>query len=534
MTLTCGELLVKLLEDHGVDTLFGIPGVHTIELYRGLKQSSIRHIAPRHEQGIGFMADGYARSSGKVGVGLCITGPGMTNIATALGQAYADSVPLLVISGVNQRDTLGHGRGQLHEMKNQRDMLAGVTAFSHTVLRADDLPEVMARAFAVLQSERPRPVHIEIPIDIMASPVDVPEVAYALPKRPGPDPDDIAAIAARLAEGRRFAVLAGGGAVDAAPELRALVERLGAPTCLTINGRGLLPADHPLLLDSVQFSDPFRDYLASCDTVLAIGTELGETDYDFFGKGPLSINGTLIRIDLDPRQLSTNVRPDLALVSDAKLALRALAADLAVQGCAGLQEDGAAEVLRVNQAVMAAYPAETAQYRDLLAMISAEWPDVIIVGDSTKPVYHTNFTFRAAAPRRWFNAATGFGTLGYALPAAMGAKVAKPDLGVVAIAGDGGFQFTHNELMTAVQENIPVIVIVWNNYSYGEIRDYMNAVAIDPIGVDPQCPDYGLLARAMGAGYLRAEALDDIRSCLGEAARMGRPVLVEYVATQDA
>ena len=165
-TMATGVALAHLLEAHGVRHVFGIPGVHNVEFYRGLWDTKIRHISPRHEQGAGFMADGYARATGKPGVAMVITGPGLTNIATAMGQAYGDSVPLLVFSSVNQRHELGLGKGYLHEMPNQRNLSAGLTAFSHTLLRPDELPEVLRAAFAVFNSSRPRPVHIEIPIDV--------------------------------------------------------------------------------------------------------------------------------------------------------------------------------------------------------------------------------------------------------------------------------------------------------------------------------------------------------------------------------
>src|SRR5215469_4568789 len=167
---TCGEALVTLLEGYGVEYVFGIPGVHTVELYRGLAASSIRHVTPRHEQGAGFMADGYARVTGKPGVCFIITGPGMTNIATAMAQAYADSIPMLVISSVNARRELGSGDGRLHELPSQRNVFAGLTAFSHTLLDAAELPQLLARAFAVFESARPRPVHIEIPLDVIVAP----------------------------------------------------------------------------------------------------------------------------------------------------------------------------------------------------------------------------------------------------------------------------------------------------------------------------------------------------------------------------
>ena len=534
MTETCGELLVKLLESYGADTVFGIPGVHTIELYRELSRGSIRHVTPRHEQGGGFMADGYARSTGKVGVVLSITGPGLTNLATALGQSYADSVPILAISSVNQRKALGMGHGHLHEMKNQREMLSGVTSFSHTLLNAADLPEVMARAFSVLKAERPRPVHIEIPIDILRDPVGVQQSTYTPPRRPGPDEETIAEIAARLASAKRLVILAGGGVADAPAELTRLSDLTGAPTCLTINARGLLPPTHPLLLDGIQPTDPFRDYVESCDVVLAVGTELGETDYDFYGKGPLKFGGDLIRIDIDPRQLTSNAIPALALVSDSALALTAIADALERRGIARIQQDGAAQTRRINEEARRGYAAATEQYRALLATILDALPDAIIVGDSTKAVYHANFVYRGRSPRRWFNSVTGFGTLGYALPAALGAKVANPDLPVVAIAGDGGFQFTLNELMTARQEGLPIAIIVWNNSSYREIKDAMERAKVNPIGVDVETPNLSNLAAAMGAGYAKPDRIADIGDALKDLAERQSPMIIEFVADHDA
>src|SRR5688500_14768651 len=228
---TGGEFLVKLLEAYGVEIIFGIPGVHTVEFYRGLPDTRIRHITPRHEQGAGFMADGYARACGRPAACFIITGPGLTNIATALGQAYADSVPMLVISSVNNSHELGLGEGRLHELPSQRNLMAGLTAFSHTLLRPDELPEVLARAFAVFDAARPRPVHIELPLDVITAPADhVPRHRVTPVVRPGPAADAIAAAAGLLRGAERPLVVLGGGAKDAALQARALVERLGAPT----------------------------------------------------------------------------------------------------------------------------------------------------------------------------------------------------------------------------------------------------------------------------------------------------------------
>ncbi|TIM85168.1 thiamine pyrophosphate-binding protein, partial [Mesorhizobium sp.] len=277
--MTVGEALITLLEAHDVDTVFGIPGVHTVELYRGLARSKIRHVTPRHEQGAGFMADGYARASGKPGVAFVITGPGLTNTITAMGQARADSVPMLVISGVNATPTLGKGLGHLHELPDQRGMMEKVALFSHRVTDADELPGVLARAFALFSSSRAGPVHIEIPTDIMVKPAD--GIAALLTNVAPPEPDAAAiAEAARLcAAARRPLILAGGGAKRAEAPLKRLAERMGAPVVQTANARGLLHR-HPLGVPASPSLKAVRALMAEADLVIAAGTEFGPTDYD--------------------------------------------------------------------------------------------------------------------------------------------------------------------------------------------------------------------------------------------------------------
>ena len=273
---SCGEVLVRLLEkNYGVGTVFGIPGVHTVELYRGLAGTQIRHITPRHEQGAGFMADGFARATGQPGVCFVITGPGMTNIATPMGQAMQDSIPMLVISSVSDSSHLGMGEGRLHELPSQRDLACGVSAFSHTLLRADELPKVLSRAFAVFRSARPAPVHIEIPLDVLVSSADhVDQTPWPIPSAPGPAPAAIAQAASLLSAAERPLIAIGGGAIAAAEEVMALAERLQAPVINTVNAKGVLPYSHPLAVGGSGSCAPVRNHLQEADVVLAIGTEL--------------------------------------------------------------------------------------------------------------------------------------------------------------------------------------------------------------------------------------------------------------------
>jgi acetolactate synthase I/II/III large subunit len=526
-SMTCADLLLNLLRDtYGVDSVFGIPGVHTVELYRGLTGSGIQHVTPRHEQGAGFMADGYARATGKPGVCLIITGPGMTNIATAMGQALADSIPMLVISSVNRRDTLGRGQGRLHELSCQQQLMSGVSRFSHTLLDPGALPEVLARAFMVFQGERPGPVHIEIPIDLFAAPVVAP-VQNAPPRlfRASPDPEGVALAAEWLRQAKRPLVLLGGGCADAPTPARSLVERLDAPTVTTINAKGVLGRDHPLDLGANAALPAVRRLAAEADVILAVGTELGETDYDVVFDDGFTLNGRLIRIDIDAQQLVRNQSLALGLVGDAGRSLACLLEHFPHSVARG----GA---VRTAQAL-----AELGLHRDpaftpfapLYGVLREALPEAILVGDSTAPVYAGNHLVAQPAPRRYFNASTGYGTLGYGLPAALGAQLGRPDLPVVALVGDGGIMFTLSELATAVEARLPVVILLWHNAGYEEIRRFMDAEGVERLGVDIQAPDFLTLASGFGCLATRVENPADLALALQQRPVDG-PMLIEVDA----
>jgi acetolactate synthase-1/2/3 large subunit len=529
-TRTCGEVLVTLLENYGVDLVFGIPGVHTVELYRGLARSTLRHISPRHEQGAGFMADGYARVTGKPGVCLIITGPGMTNIATAMAQAYADSIPMLVISSVNARRQLGSGNGNLHELTSQRNIFSGITAFSHTLMCVEDLPMVLARAFAVFDSARPRPVHIEIPLDIIVAPADhLSTRISARSSKPCAAGDHIADIAQLLAGAKRPLILAGGGAVSAGRELQQLAEYLQAPTALTINAKGLLPARHPLLLGSTQSSEATRALVCEADVVLAIGTELSETDYDTVFDGGFRIPGQLIRIDIEAAQLARNYPAARALMSDAKDALLKLMQKFSdIPAPVGGEENwGSARVASLREELSAGLDDQARMHHRVLELIRDTLPESVFVGDSTQVVYTGNLTFDALAPRTWFNSSTGFGTLGYALPAAIGAKLGREGLPVVCLIGDGGMQFTLPELASAVEAHVPVIILLWNNLGYGEIKKYMENRDITPIGVDIYTPDFIAIAQGFGCRAHHVSGQKELVAALRAATQVNVPTVIE-------
>ena len=528
---TCGEYLVKLLEAYGVELIFGIPGVHTVELYRGLPATKIRHVTPRHEQGAGFMADGYARASGKPGVCFIITGPGMTNIMTAMGQAYADSVPMLVISSVNARSQLGMAQGRLHELPSQRGTVAGVAAFSHTLLDPAQLPEVMARAFAVFAGGRPRPVHIEIPLDVITAEVGtMPAKAWPLPPRAAPDGSAVAAAAKLLREAKRPLIIAGGGASDAGAGLADLAVQLDAPVFTTINGKGVLRPGHPLALNGNLGMAPLRAELKLCDVVLAIGTEFGETEM-YPEPHAIEIGGTLIRIDIDPLQLVNNLPADLPIQADAKLAVTALNAALGTgSAVSSAKSKGAKRAASVRREVGAVLWPACRIHGAVLRAITETLPDAVVAGDQTEPVYAANQIYEAPRPRSYFNSSTGYGTLGYGMPAAIGAKLGQPHRPAVCLIGDGGLQFSLPELASAVEAQVPVAIVVWNNTGYGEIKTYMADRGIPQIGVDIHTPDFVAIASGMGCAASRPADLAALRTELKASATRKVPTVLEIQA----
>lgn len=542
LPLTCGELLVQWLAYYGVDTVFSIPGVHTVELYRGLPSTNIRHVTPRHEQGAGFMADGYYRASGKVGVCFIITGPGMTNIITAMAQAAADSIPMLVISSVNKIKDTGSGEGHLHELHDQQGMVSKVALTSKTVWQPEALPKVIAEAFSLFNSARPGPVHIQLPIDVITAdashvakpPAHSPTAANDLMSyqimRPLPNPAQLDLIVEQLKTAKNPVLLYGGGCVDVDSDAKRLAELIDAPTFLTINAKGLLPPGHSLSLGSNQSLEAGRALIGEADLVLAIGTELGETDYDIVFDGGFRINGTLIRIDCDAQQLQRPFRADIAVLADAQMAISGLCERL--ENATALDHQAAQRVAEVKQAMIAAIPTSFKGQNALLKLFRDEIKDVIIVGDSTQPVYSGNHGFEALGTRKWFNSATGFGTLGYGLPAAIGAMIGsnKP---VISLIGDGGIQFTIPELICAAELELPLIVLLWNNQGYGEIRSYMEDRGLPLIGVNIKTPSFEPLAAGFGAGYRRITDKQQLLEALQQDLGGQQPMIYEVDEADD-
>ena len=480
MMRTVGERLVEGLKARGVTVVFGIPGVHTVELYRGLSGSGVRHVTARQEQGGAFMADGYARVSGKPGVAFVISGPGITNVLTAMAQSRADSVPILVISGVNRRDSLGKGLGLLHELPDQAAMVRSLCP-TRQISGPAEVGPALDWAFALLLSGRPGPVHLEVPTDVMPLPCPALPAPAPRPAQPVPQPGDLAAAAARLNSARRVVILAGGGCRGQDTALRALAERLDAPVIQTVNARGLLHG-HPLCVPASPSLRAVRAALVSADQVLSIGSEFGPTEFDMYDIGDFPALTQQIRIDIDAAQLDRHPAA-VPLRGDAGATMAALLPLLSAHKLDGATRAAAITAnARIEVAEFSpAYPAMLT----MVETIRTALPRAILVGDSTQPVYAANLCYSHDRPSGYFNAATGFGALGFAPGAAVGAALAAPGTKVVCLIGDGGLQFSPGELRTAVDERLPITFLVWNNAAFAEIADAMRAANTEVIGCHP-------------------------------------------------
>jgi acetolactate synthase-1/2/3 large subunit len=383
----------------------------------------------------------------------------------------------------------------------------------------------------VFDAARPRPVHIDLPIDLLDQPA--PGAASPSPARipkPMPPPTAIAAAGELLQNARAPVMLVGGGAVWGAEAVRKLAERLDAPVVMTANARGLLPPNHPLAVPYSPSMVATRALINGGDMVLALGTESGPTDYDAYDLSAFSIAPRLVRVDIDPEQLVRSLTPELALCGDVAAAAAALL--LVLGPPAGLAGDGLARAAVCRAAAGRELGAAMRADIAMLDRIRTILPDAAFVGDSTRWVYAGNYGFAAPAPRSWFNAATGYGALGFGLPAAIGAAVARPERPVVCLAGDGGLQFSLAELGTAAEIAARIVLLVLNNRGFGEIRTYMRERQIAPPGVDLHRPDLCALAHAYGWRAERLAGPAELPDAVRRAASGEGPALIEIVETE--
>jgi 5-guanidino-2-oxopentanoate decarboxylase len=523
---TVGRYVVETLAANGIDTVFGIPGVHNLELYRGLELARLRHVLARHEQNAGFAADGYARATRHPAAAFVISGPGLTNALTALAQAFSDSVPVLLVASAPLRASLGRGWGVLHELADQRALAAGVSGFAGSARSDAQVREHLRSAFAALRAARPRPAYLDIPLDLLAAPTELrAEVFSAASAFPAAPREAIEAAQALLATAQQPLIIAGGGARAAGAELRRLVEALDAYLVTTVAGKGVVAETHAASLGVSLPYAPTQELVAAADVVLAVGTELSETD--IYTTTRLPMRGRLVRIDVDEGKLADHYDAAVRVHGDAAASVALLTQGLpARSGWRSLAGDGAAHRARIEAQLDDNARAAFDALRALRAALPA---DAVVFSDMTQIAYLGNWAFTAERPGLWFHPC-GYGTLGYALPAAIGARIAQPQRAIVALAGDFGVQFTLQELMTAVELDLSLPVVVWNNGALGQIRDDMRAAGIAPIGVVGRNPDFVALAHACGATAVRVRSGAALAAALAAALVRPGPTLVEISA----
>lgn len=528
---TGGEWVVEALAAEGVRHVFGIPGVHNLAIYDALlRQSAIAHVLARHEQGGAFMADGYARSSGRPGVVVVTTGPGATNTLTPLVESYAGSQPVLVLMSDIPSALVGRDLGALHEVPNQIECFKPVCRWAETIHDGSALAPAVQRAFELFRTGRPGPIALSLPTDILMGKSQG-RIAPPAGGRPRCDRNLIDRAAESLRRARRPLIVSGGGTVaaGAAAELRALARRLGAPVITTVMGRGAMPETDPLWLGVLPNKHASQAALESADVVLAVGCRFGHrSTQGLLLKLSFRPEQTLIHLDLDPTVIGKLFPPTLGIVGDARDGLSALGAAVG-PGAAAADWDWS--WLAARRAARG--PRWTATDERLIRILRDELaPDAIVVNDQTGINYWMEWHFPVLEPRT-FLYPVGSATLGYAVPAAIGAKVANPERQVIAVAGDGGFLFSVNELATAVKYRLGIVFLVLNDQRYGAIK-YLQEAMFGRWGeADLANPDFVALARAFGAEGHRVETLEDLPWALRKALGHAGPTLLELPIAID-
>jgi acetolactate synthase-1/2/3 large subunit len=489
---TGGTLVAESLEASGADVAFGVPGIHALAIWEGLRRSPVRAVGLRTELSAGFAADGYARTSGRPAPLLLSTGPGALISLAALMEAASAHVPVVAIASQIPRDLIGAGRGFLHELADQKASFEPVVKWAARAESAEEIPGLVPEAWRRALTPPSGPVFLEIPVDVLTAGTDVPAVTdldTTPPTLPIPASELLDDAASLLGNAERPLIWAGGGVLRSAAwdELRLVAERLGAPVATTYMGKGAFPEDDPLALGTALDEPALRELLGDADVLLAVGTELGA---ETTGQYALRLSGRLIHVDADPARIGATYEA-LGLAGDAKAVLGALAER--VQGPP--REDGPARAATVRQRIA---EARGEQELGLLRTIRDALPrDAVTAWDMTILAYWAAAHFPVCEPRT-FHYPLGSGTLGYAWPAALGASLAAPGRPVLGIVGDGGFNYGIAELAAAGQHGLDAKLLLVDDGGYGILREYQRDQFGETTDVDLAEPDFRELVEAYG------------------------------------
>ena len=534
---TGGSAVVRLLADAGFDTAFGIPAQMNLAIYDGfLDEPRLRHVLTRHELGAAYMADGYARAAGRPAILSVVGGPGLTNALTGIAEARAASSPILVLTTTIAARYLGQDRSTTHELPDQAALIDSLLDWRRRVDEPGGLGPAVSGALERLALGRPRPIAIEITPDVLnaaaaAEPGDV--VAAPRPSLDAAAQNAITAATELIAGARRPVIWAGGGVVaaNAEAELAAIAEHLAAPVVTTDGSRGAIPDSHPLALGASWVrGDGVHRALTEADVIVAVGTTFSALATEDWR---LELTAPIVRIDVDAAELSRTYPSAVGVVGDARLVLEALR-----ERVPRAPEERRREVLaataEAQRQVSAAARAEAIPRTllgdgtviDLLESIRAGLPaDGILTVDSLIGYWVARHF--PTERTRTVQLITAYGSLGFALPGAIGAKLARPEAPVVALVGDGAFMFTAQELGTAVQERLPVVTVIYNDGGYGSIRWNQRRRYGRTIAADLVQPHFVAFARSMGARALRVRATTDVGPAIAAALEEALPTVIE-------
>ncbi|MCB9434044.1 MAG: acetolactate synthase [Ardenticatenaceae bacterium] len=518
--LTGGEAIVQTLITHGVDTLFGLPGVQNDYFFIPLHdaQDKIRVIHPRHEQGAAYMAMGYALSSEKEGVYSVVPGPGVLNTMGALSTAWATNAKLLCLTGQIATKSIGRGFGELHEIPDQLGMLRAITKWAERVRMPAEASYLVSEAFRQLNSGRPRPVAIEVPPDVLSQKTEVKLENGRLPlSHPPVDYDAINEAAKLMGAAKNPMILVGGGAHNAGAEVQELAEMLQAPVIANRMGKGVVSSHHPL---SHNIMVGYH-YYGKADLVIGIGSRMSTVLH----RWGVSNDVKVIQIDVDPEEHGRFTKTAVSLMARAEDVLPVLNDSLAKYN--QKRPSRAEELAEMEAKAVSDFSYLEPQISFMHAIRDVLPEDGIHVDEMTQVSYVSRMYWPAYQPRTYIS--TGYqGTLGYGFLTALGVKVANPDKPVVSLNGDGGFMFGVQELATAVQHNINLVSIVFNDNAYGNVRRMQRKLYDNRIiASDLRNPDFVKLAESFGALGLRAHTADDLRRALEQGFAANVPTLIE-------
>ncbi|MCK1401006.1 hypothetical protein IVB45_11245 [Bradyrhizobium sp. 4] len=527
-TLTGGEAIVSGLVAHGVDTVFGLPGAQVYGLFDAFHQAQLKVIGARHEQACGYMAFGYARSSGRPGVFSVVPGPGVLNASAALLTAFGCNEPVLCVTGQVPTQFLGKGRGHLHEMPDQLATLRTYVKWADRIEYPGNAPTTVARAFQEMTSGRRGPASVEMPWDVFTQRADTAaaQVLEPLPA-PQPDPDMIKQAAALIRNSKAPMIFVGSGAIEAREEILELAEMIDAPVVAFRSGRGIVSNAHEL---GLTMAAAYKLW-PTTDLMIAIGTRAELPASGF--RWPYQPKGLKsIRVDIDPAEMR-RLASDVAIVADAKAGAADLATAVTKAGYArtsGRRGD-IREAAATAQAAIQRIQPQMAYLNILREVLPA---NAIVTDELSQFGFASWYGFPIYEPRTFIT--SGYqGTLGSGFPTALGAKVANPDKPVVAITGDGGFMFGVQELATAVQFNIGVVTLVFNNNAYGNVRrDQRERFDGRVVASDLVNPDFVKLAESFGVASARVTAPDQFKAAMEKALAHGGPYLISIEVTRDS